>query len=306
MKTCARHLACLFLVAVLPLRSDPVLSVTQGEESDLAATFDSTDLIQGLIAVELPGDLGWYPANTDPADRLPAFTDGIGLRASGLTGLLADFPGPGNPAKRIEYAIAAPADLTELRIFTGNDGRDGRVFHTYTVRFLTDGGQTFTAPIYVQSHASGTINNSSINNWRVVLSQLSDTSGRLAERATHLQLEFFAVDNTGGEMRDPFDGLNPFTGSDDGLNAAFVSPLVWEIDLLGQYSRPILSATLQGGNVNLSWIGLTNGAVLQAATNLAAPAWADLNPQPVITYAGKTNLASVPLGPGPQFFRVQY
>ena len=33
-------------------------------------------------------------------------------------------------------------------------------------------------------------------------------------------------------MRDPFDGVNPFTGFDDGLSAAFVSPLVWELDLV--------------------------------------------------------------------------
>jgi len=30
----------------------------------------------------------------------------------------------------------------------------------------------------------------------------------------------------------PYDGVNPFTGLDDGLNAAFVSPLVWELDVL--------------------------------------------------------------------------
>ena len=45
-------------------------------------------------------------------------------------------------------------------------------------------------------------------------------------------MAFYAVDNTGGQLRDPFDGLNPFTGVDDGLSAAFVSPLIWEIDAL--------------------------------------------------------------------------
>jgi hypothetical protein len=56
-----------------------------------------------------------------------AFTDGAGLRATGLTGLLADFPGSGSPAKRIRYTLAVPDDISEVRVFTGNSGRDGRV-----------------------------------------------------------------------------------------------------------------------------------------------------------------------------------
>ncbi len=76
--------------------ASPVVTVTQGEESELAVPYSATDAIQGLIATELPGDLGWHPANGDPLDKLPAFTDGTGVRATGLTGLLNDFPGAGN------------------------------------------------------------------------------------------------------------------------------------------------------------------------------------------------------------------
>ena len=297
---------CALNLLACQVAAAPMLTVTQGEEADLAATYSSSDLIQGLIATELPGDLGWYPANTDPADQLPAFTDGIGLRATGLTGLLSDFPGAGNPAKQIRYALLAPADITELRIFSGNDGRDGRVFHTYTVRYSTNGAQTFMPPIHVQSHASGTLNNASFNSWRVVLSQLTDTTGLLASRVTHLDLDFFAVDNTGGEMRDPFDGINPFTGGDDLFTAAFVSPLVWEVDLLGNYSQPVLKATCAAGDLTISWIGPTNGAKLQVATNLAAPSWQDLVPQPAITSSGNTNTAQVVMGSAQKFFRVKY
>jgi hypothetical protein len=56
-----------------------------------------------------------------------AFTDGAGLRATGLTSLLADFPGSGSPAKRIRYTLAVPDDISEVRVFTGNSGRDKRV-----------------------------------------------------------------------------------------------------------------------------------------------------------------------------------
>lgn len=156
------------------------ITVTQGEETDLAYLYDGTDLIQGLIPAVLPGDLGWHLVNTDPLDQLPAFTDGQGMRSTGLTGLLNDFPPPGQPAKLIRYALPVPADIQEIRMVTGNNGRDGRVFHTYTVQFSTDGGQTLSAPFYVQSHPSGTINNAQFNQWRVVLSQLTHASGWLA------------------------------------------------------------------------------------------------------------------------------
>jgi len=289
-----------------PACAAPSLAVSQGEESALPVLYDSTDLIQGLIATELPGDKGWHPAVVNAEDKLPAFTDGAGILASGLTGLLNDFPGAGFPAKRIQYALAAPADIGEIRVFTGNNGRDGRVFHTYTVRFSSDGGQTFTEPVYVQSHPSGTLNTPQINNWRVVLSQLTDTAGPLALQATHVEFDFYSVDNTGGQMRDPFDGLNPFTGTDDGLTAAFVSPLVWEIDVLAATRPPALSAVRVGNNLALSWVGPAQGAAIQSTASLSPPDWQDLNPQPAITSDGTTNTALVLIESGQGYFRLRF
>jgi len=179
--------------------------------------------------------------NPDSPDGLPAFTDGLGLGASGLTGLLNDFPGAGVPAKRIQYTLPEARDIGEIRMFTGNDGKDGRVFHTYTVEFSSDSGVTWSEPIYVQSHASGTLNNAGNNNWRNVLSQLTEPEGLLAAGVTDLRFDIYSVDNTGGQMRDPFDGVNPFTSLDDGLTAAFVSPLVWEIDVLPV--QPVVTPT---------------------------------------------------------------
>jgi hypothetical protein len=281
------------------------LTVTQGEEADLAATYSSNDLIEGLIPTELPGDKGWYPANTDPLDQLPAFTDGIGVRPTGLTGLLADFPGPGSPAKSIQYALPVPSDISEIRVFTGNDGRDGRVFHTYTVRFSSDWAHNFTAPIYVQSHPSGTFNNAANNQWRVVLSQLTDASGHLARNVTHIEFDFYSVDNTGGEMRDPFDGANPFTGTDDDLNAAFVSPLVWEIDVLGTDSPPSLSARLSGPDLQLAWLSRATNFLVQGATRLASADWNDLTPQPVVQRVGVTNTTSIVRSNSAIFYRLR-
>jgi hypothetical protein len=225
------RIACLAAAALFATTANAATNVvtTQGHEIDLALLYSATDLIEGMIATELAGDNGWHPALSDPLDKLPAFTDGAGVRATGLTGLLNDFPGAGLPTKRVQYDLLGPTDIDEIRIFSGNNGMDGRVFHTYTVEFSSNNGSDWSTPIYVQSHPSGTINN---GDWRVVLSQLSDTAGPLASAVTNLRFDFYSVDNTLGEMRDPFDGLNPFTGFDDGLTAAFVSPLIWEIDVI--------------------------------------------------------------------------
>ncbi|MCW5552831.1 MAG: hypothetical protein KIS67_11815 [Verrucomicrobiae bacterium] len=308
MKTSFSFLVAALGLAGLSIHAAPLVVVTQGEEEDLPVLYEATDLIQGLIPIELPGDRGWHSANTDPLDQLPAFTDGQGIRATGLTGLLNDFPGMGLPAKLIQYELTCAADITEIRVFTGNNGRDGRVFHTYTVRFSSDGAQTFTEPIYVQSHASGTINNASVNNWRVALSQLTDTEGPLATGVTHVEFEFYAVDNTQGQMRDPFDEVNPFVGFDDGLTPAFVSPLVWEIDVLDHPSgsAPVLSVSLGDDALIVSWEGSAAGAVFQSTTSLSAPEWQDLNPQPGINSDGNRHSAQLPIGTGPEFLRLKF
>ena len=280
------------------------LVVTQGEEIDLAVLYSSTDLLHGKIATELPGDKGWHPVNTDPADRLPAFTDGEGIRATGLTGLLSDFPGAGAPAKKIEYSLTEAHDISEIRIFTGNNGRDGRIFHTYTASFSSD-GVSFSAPLYVQSHPSGTLNNSQNNQWRLVLSQLTDDTGFLVKNVTHLRFDFYSVDNTAGQMRDPFDGINPFTGQNDGLNTAFVSPLLLEIDVFGQLSPPKLAAGIANNNLSLVWITSQTGFVLQSTDNLESPSWNDLDPQPEIIVNGNTNSTAVPIGSSRKFYRLR-
>jgi hypothetical protein len=68
-----------------------------------------------------------------------------------------------------------------------------------------------------------------------------DGAAAIASGVTNIQFDFYSVDNTLGEMRDPwgspddpFEGMNPFTGTDDGLSRPVVSPLVWEIDVIGQ------------------------------------------------------------------------
>jgi hypothetical protein len=212
------------------------LLVDQGEEADWAQPISNSDLIAAAIGTELAGDTGWHPANPANGDSLnanglPAFTDGVAEIGSGVTGLLNDFPGQGAPTKRVQYDFGSATDIGQINVYTGNNGRDGRIFHTYTVEFSTDNGANWSTPIYVQSHDSGTINNAGQNQWRTVLSRLYKPGDRLVDDATNVRFDFYAVDNGGGQMRDAYDGINPFTGFDDGLTFAFVSPLLWEIDI---------------------------------------------------------------------------
>lgn len=211
-----------------------VSSTVHGTGShDLDGMIVANDVIAGQLGTELPPLNGWHPANSQAVDQLAALTDGAGLLGSGLTGLLNDFPGAGSPAKSLRYSFAA-TDLSSLRILTGNNGGDGRIFSTTAVRYSDNNGSTFNLLGYFQSDPSGTFNNdgSSPRNRSTLLSIYDDSSPLLLSGVTDLVFELYAMDNTGGQMRDPYDGVNPFTSVDDGLTGAFVSPLVWELDVL--------------------------------------------------------------------------
>ena len=148
------------------------------------------------------------------------------------------FPELEFPTKRIQYDLASPRDITGIQILTGNDGLDGRVFSTTAINASTDGGGSFAPLGYFESDPPGTING---GQWGSTLVRITDDAGgNLVSGATNLIFEFYAVDNTGGQYRDPFDGVNPFTNVDDGLSAAFVSPLVWEIDVVPEPGSAVL------------------------------------------------------------------
>ncbi|MCC6491676.1 MAG: hypothetical protein IT424_01500 [Pirellulales bacterium] len=223
--------AALTALAVTRALAAPTAVTTHGPAStSLDGGILAGDVISGKIATELAGDTGWHGANSDPLDKLPAFTDDAGMRGTGLTGLLNDFPAAGSPAKRIQYDLAGATDLAKIQILSGNNGKDGRVFSTTLISTSTNGGTSFTPLGYFQSDPSGTMNAGAIGSTLVEIAESG--GGPLASDVTNLRFEFFAVDNTGGQMRDPFDGVNPYTGADDGLSAAFVSPLILEVDVL--------------------------------------------------------------------------
>lgn len=243
-------LVCALLAALCSPAFAAVTSTSEGALADsLNGLIKVNDLLSGLIATELPGDTGWHGANTLAADRLPAFTDDLGVRppgGSGLTGLMNDFPGVGVPTKQIQYALGGPKDIARIGILSGNEGRDGRVFSTTVINYSTDGGQNFNPLGYFQSHQSGTLNQANAIG-SVYLDIAGDGGAALLTGVTHLQFMLYAVDNTGGQMRDPFDGINPFTGVDDGLTAAFVSPLIFELDVVEVPEPATLGLLCLGG-----------------------------------------------------------
>ena len=150
--------ALLSLGAVTAARPGVVSTTLHGPGAhDFDGMIGVGDVIAGQLGTELPPLLGWHPANGNPADHLPAFTDGAGLLGSGLTGLLNDFPAPGIPAKTVQYSFPA-TDIARLQVLTGNAGADGRIFSTTVVEYSVNGGGAFNTLGYFQSDPSGTIN----------------------------------------------------------------------------------------------------------------------------------------------------
>lgn len=213
------------------------------QNTDLNSMIAVGDLISGQMGVDLPPIYGWHPANTNPADQGVVLTDDLGP-LSGLTGLLNDFPTLGTPAKTLQYSLGSATDIGSIQVLTGNGGKDGRVFSTTVVRYSTD-GSTFNLLGYFESDLPGTTNG---GRWGSTMVQIfDDASPTLVAGVTDVIFEMYSVDNTQDQYRDPFDGVNPFTGLDDGLTAAFVSPLVYELDVVAVPEPASLGLLVLGG-----------------------------------------------------------
>jgi hypothetical protein len=220
----------------LPASAVPYVTVSQGVEADLDGGVAVGDLVAGMDppATVFPDDMGWHFVNTNPQDQWSAFVDDTYyLAGHPYYGLLNDNQPnlSGRFVKHFEYDLGQVEDITEVRVISGNKDINGRVFHTYTVQFSAD-GVNYTPEIYVQSHASGTINlPAGPNMWEAAETRLRDDAGILAQ-AQFVQFRMFSASNTQGMSVDPYDGINPFTGVDDGNVPAGESPLIWEVDIL--------------------------------------------------------------------------
>jgi hypothetical protein len=217
----------------IPPPEFPPVGVDQETASDdlaLSIQPDSGDSLNGNLATRISG--GFHPANADPLDQEPAFTDGVPLGA--YTGLLMDFPGENVPAWSGFWILDGgnAVDVTELRIFSGNEGRQGRVFHHYDIYVTGDPSPSATSPwtllmAEVTSAAFGADNLSGdieASSTRVTHPE----GGALANDVTGMRLDFYAVSRTNSIFNDDWDACR---GDDrDGAGAAFESPLIYEVD----------------------------------------------------------------------------
>lgn len=215
-----RVISSLALVALASGSAFGAVTSTTSHSTDafgFEAQLSNSDLIAGQNATEVLG--GFHPA---VAGGVEVFTDGTTYTNS-LNGLLNDFPTVGLPTKVIEYSLGGQ-DIGGINILSGNEGADGRVFMTAAI--YVDGDLL----TYVESDQLGTLAD---QGWKSTFVEISDDSSAvLAAGVNTLRIDFYAVDNSQGQYRDPFEGVNTFTGIDDGLSAAFTSPLIWEVDVV--------------------------------------------------------------------------
>lgn len=249
MKTKILCMACVLFLSVNSHSAPRIVVQELGTTTGaLSIQHSDSDDLNGNIATVI-SPTPWHPVNTDPADREAAFTDGNGLGA--LTGLLNDcLRGCGTtanqniPAAVAEWYFFEPHNIAELRVFTGNNGRDGRIFHHYDVAVTTDPfpeGAAYDVPLIeevtpVPSETPGVGGFGLVGNtnppgtYQASLSVVNDdANGPLAEGVTGIRITFYQVSNTAGAFRDDWD---PGEGDDrDGQPAGFESPLVYEVDL---------------------------------------------------------------------------
>ncbi len=196
---------------------------------DLPYQPSDSDGLHGNVATRLTG--GFYQAVVNDSDREPALTDGASLGP--MTGLLQDFPGVGQPAWSGYWTLAngSPVDLSELRVLSGNLGREGRIFHHYDA-YTTGDPSPGSASAWeligseITSATFGTRNSTNLTaSWTRVT---GEGGGPIAQGVTGLRLDFYAVSNTDSLFVDDWDAGSP--GDTDGQPAAIESPLIFEID----------------------------------------------------------------------------
>lgn len=217
-------------------------SMTDG--SDLPYQPAANDLIAGIappiVNAYRPGTTdGFHPANTAPADQFPAYTDSV--FGGGLSGLLADNDPvvDGQVIQDITYTLNGDT-VTELRVFGGNS--DARQFLTLIVELSYD-GTTFVGVGANNGYfqPAGVNTNDTPQGFGTVMRIFDDSGAPLGTGVQAIRLQFFASGNNNPQRYvDPFDGVNPYTGFDDGQFSANQSPLIREVDVLPEPTSLLL------------------------------------------------------------------
>jgi hypothetical protein len=210
---------------------------TMNDGSDLPVTPMAGDLIDGVAPPTVNAFRGTLNGFRDiapvpaPADQFPAYTDAA--FGGGLHGLLVDNEPvvSGDILQDITYDLAGDT-VTEIRVFNGN--ADARQFTTLVLELSFDG--TNFVGVGADSgyfQPAGINTNDPPPGWGTVMRIYDDGGAPLGTGVQAVRFKFFASGNNNPQrFVDPYDGVNPFTGTDDGQAAANQAPLIREIDIL--------------------------------------------------------------------------
>lgn len=260
---------CVFVCCSVALAA-PVVSFTQlvTNRANLTIPHSNNDPLNGRIATRISG--GWHYEVVNYADQEPALTDGNGLGT--YTGVMADFPGPGTPAWSGFWDIRIsnnPVFLREVRIYSGNLDKDGRVFHHVDLYVTTANppqpNSTWTLLIAgVVPIAIPVLNPQPPNAWEATMSVVKDSGGAdLAAGVTGLRVDAYSVSGTDRGFRDQWDAGTP--NDVDGVDAAFESSKMYEIDAFFSTTgaptpTPTVSPTPVGPDVDMDGVPDDNEA----------------------------------------------
>jgi hypothetical protein len=195
---------------------------------------DNADDLQGVIATRLRG--GFHPIVTNPADMEAAFTDGVGM--AGIAGLLRDYPPDGFEQDHTDQPSwsgfwildgGQPVNLDEVRIYSGNAGKDGRVWHNADLYVTTDPSPSANStwqlvkeeikPAIFGTPNPGTIEATGTRTYR-------EGDAALWNSVTAMRLDLFST---------AAFGVNNFANS---TAQTMIAPIVFEVDAYTSEATP--------------------------------------------------------------------
>jgi putative glycosyl hydrolase len=196
----------------------------KGESQDLLPeTVSSIDLIEGMQGIIVSG--GFHSASEGGVEKL---TNGL-FDNNGLSVVLADYLAP---ALRVRYEFTESVDITELRIFGGHFGLEGnRGFQSNDIYVNGElAKKELNTGFYEQTLPRESV---------VSLVQWLPPEGETfcAENVKSIEIAMYCVAHIGSGFADRWGPCIDPEKDKDGLGAAYVSPIIKEIDVFGEIHK---------------------------------------------------------------------
>jgi len=218
-----------YLALTTPGPTPPPIVVEPGENPPVSGSSDAvlphqvsgSDLIEGMSAAVITG--GFHPASTGTVASL---TNGQ-FDASGTTLVLMDYPHP-DPALRVRYTFPEAMDITEVRMFAGHVGDIGnRAFQSNDIYI---NGALAASELNTGNYEQVPPNSDAVSlvSWLPVAGETY-----CATNVTTIDVAFYPVAGIGEGFRDRWGPCTDPAEDTDGAGAAYVSPIIKEIDVFG-------------------------------------------------------------------------